>query len=137
MIVVPGERPPNFEKILRAFPGASGPGVIFAYGDKIYSPSGGVILRALLDHEAVHGRRQMGCPESWWEAYIGDHKFRYDEELYAHAAEFRAQAHGLDRNRKAKLLQSTAQRLIAPLYNYQPPRTLSVALRDLRQELGL
>lgn len=128
-------RPPNFDKILAAFPNADKPGVIFAFGNVIHNPSGGVIPQALLDHEAVHGHRQMGCPESWWRVYIGDPDFRYDEELYAHAAEFRAQAHGLDRNHKAKLLQSTASRLIAPLYNYQPPRSMNRAMTDLRQLL--
>jgi hypothetical protein len=129
-------RPPNFDLIVKAFPNATNSGVIFAHGDDIYNPSGVEIPAALLAHEAVHGRRQLGCPDSWWEAYIHDPEFRYVEELYAHVAEFKAQAsRSMDRNLRAKLLQSTAQRLVAPLYNYQPPRTLSQAMRDLRWEL--
>lgn len=141
------ERPPNFEQILAAFPDADKPGVIFAYGADIYNPSGGNISPALLAHEAVHQRRQitgegsraLGSPEMltnlWWKFYLSDPEFRYREELLAHVAEYKDQCFVGDRNFRAKLLQATALRLIAPLYNYQPPRTLAQAMRDLRWEL--
>jgi hypothetical protein len=133
------ERPPNFDQILAAFPGADASGVIFAYGDDIFSPGGADISPALLAHEAVHGRRQQGpgemSPEIWWALYIQDPKFRYREELYAHVAEYKAQAGPLDRNARARLLQVTAKRLIAPLYHYVPPHSLATAMRDLRWEL--
>jgi hypothetical protein len=32
--------------------------------------------------------------------------------------------------------EATALRLVAPLYNYQPPRTLAQAMRDLKWELN-
>lgn len=133
------ERPPNFEQILKAFPNADKPGVIFAYGDFIYNPSGVTIPEPLLAHESMHQKRQQGpgkmSPEIWWALYIEDNAFRYREELEAHVAEYKAQTHGLDRNHRAKLLMATAQRLVAPLYNYTPPRSLSAAMRDLRWEL--
>lgn len=133
------ERPPNFEQILKAFPNADRPGVIFAYGDYIYNPTGGEISGPLLAHESVHQKRQQGpgkmSPDVWWALYIEDNAFRYREELEAHVAEYKAQLHGLDRNDKHKLLMSTARRLTAPLYNYQPPRSLSQAMRDLRWEI--
>jgi hypothetical protein len=136
-------RPPNFEQILEAFPDADKPGVIFAFGTTIHNPSGGNISPALLAHEAVHGHRQITKytpPEMgiriWWNNYISDAEFRYNEELLAHVAEYRAQSSLInDRNFRSKVLQSTALRLIAPLYNYQPPRTLAQAMRDLRWEL--
>jgi hypothetical protein len=133
------ERPPNFEQILKAFPDADKPGVLFAYGDYIYSPSGAHIPEPLLQHESVHQKRQQGpgkmSPEIWWQLYIEDNAFRYREELEAHVAEYKAQLHGIDRNQKHKLLMATAVRLVAPLYNYTPPRTLSQAMRDLRWEI--
>lgn len=133
------ERPPNFEQILKAFPDAGKPGVIFAYGDFIYNPSGGAIPDALFAHESVHQQRQRGpgkiSPDIWWQLYIEDHAFRYREELLAHVAEYKAQLNGLDRNQRAKLLMATAARLVAPLYNYVPPRSLNAAARDLRWEL--
>jgi hypothetical protein len=136
MILV--ERPPNFELILKAFPNADKPGVIFAYGDHIYNPSGRPIPPALLAHEAVHCDRQMNVshgPLDWWAQYLTDPEFRYREELAAHVAEFQVQAPGIDRNSRAKLLMSTAARLCAPLYNYTPPRSLNVAMRDIKWEL--
>jgi hypothetical protein len=130
------ERPPNFEQILAAFPDADKPGVIFAFGEDVFAPSGDNIPIALLKHENVHQERQRQmAPEKWWDLYIADPEFRYLEELAAHVAEFIHQAPRLDRNQRAKLLMSTAQRLTAPLYNYSDKHTLSAAMRDLRWEL--
>jgi hypothetical protein len=130
-------RPPNFDQIHAAFPDADKPGVIFAYGEHIYNPSGKQIPEPLIAHENVHLRRQApGGEVQWWDRYLSDPEFRYIEELHAHAAEYRAQAqHWVDRNKRARLLMSTARRLIAPLYNYQPPRSLSQAMRDLKWEI--
>jgi hypothetical protein len=131
------ERPPNFDRIVKVFPFAIRPGVIFAYGFDLYNPSGIDIPDALLQHEAVHQLRQSD-PEMWWDLYLTDNTFRYREELLAHATEYRAQLNRLDdRNRRAALLLSTARRLVAPLYNYQPPRTMQQALKDLKKEIGL
>jgi hypothetical protein len=131
-----------FNRIVEVFPKASGHGVLFAFGDTIYNPSGAVIPPPLLAHEEVHGRRQTRNAgeifratqvERWWEQYLKDPEFRYDEELYAHVAEFKAQM-PYDRNLRAKLLMSTAQRLIAPLYQYGI-RSLNQAIRDLQREI--
>lgn len=134
MIIV--ERPPNFEQIRAAFPNAEKAGVMFAYDGNIYNPSGRTIPVELIAHEEVHLKRQDRItPDTWWRAYIADPEFRYNEELLAHVAEFRMQRYTNDRNFGARLLMSTALRLIAPLYNYQPPRSLQQALKDLQQEI--
>jgi hypothetical protein len=141
------DRPPNFEQIRAAFPNAGSPGVLFAHGDHIYNPSGAVVPAALIAHEEVHLNRQRSAgptpgsttqwsgPDLWWQRYIEDSEFRYNEELLAHAAEFKTQKSANDRNFGARLLMATALRLVAPLYNYQPPRTLQQALKDLQQEI--
>jgi hypothetical protein len=136
-VIIKDEYPPNFELIRSAFPNAENHGVIFAYDGRVYNPSGNTIPPALLAHEGVHLRRQAeGTADTWWHSYIRDSEFRYHEELLAHAAEFKAsRSHG-DRNAGAALLQRTAMRLIAPLYNYNPPRTLQQALKDLREEIA-
>lgn len=140
MIII--DRPPNFDQIKAAFPNASNPGVLFAYDGCIYNPSGITVPPALIAHENVHLKRQNAprtamTPDNWWTLYIHDSEFRYQEELLAHVAEMREiyQVPG-DRNAQARILMSTALRLIAPLYNYQPPRTLQEAMKDLRQEIG-
>jgi len=59
-------RPPNFEDVLKVFPEAEKPGVIFAYGDKIYAPgSKGVLRVELYAHEIVHCDRQGLFPDRW------------------------------------------------------------------------
>lgn len=138
--------PPNFDKILAVFPKADQPGIIFAYDGKIYDPSGSGVPPALIAHETVHLERQKTLgpgpgavtqwsgPDVWWDQYLRDDEFRYNEELLAHAAEFKMHRHE-DRNASASLLMRTALRLTAPLYNYQPPRTLKQALADLQKEI--
>lgn len=129
------ERPPNFKRIHAAFPEANKKGVLFAYGEDVYNPWGIVIPPALLAHEYRHCARQWQAdPEAWWEKYITDGEFRYEEELIAHVEEYIVQAKGMkDRNARARLEMNTAARLIAPLYNYQPPRSLSQAVRDIHK----
>jgi hypothetical protein len=131
------QRPPNFEQIKAAFPKAEDPGVLFAYDGHIYNPSGAAIPPALIAHEEVHLREQRHVGANyWWEKYLTDSEFRYNEELLAHAAEFKTQRSGNDRNFGAALLMRTALRLVAPLYNYQPPRTVQQALKDLQREIA-
>ena len=137
MIIV--DRPPNFEQIKAAFPKAESDGVIFAFDGAIYNPSGKPIPPALIAHEEVHLTRQRRHmfmpPNSWWDYYLRDSEFRYNEELLAHAAEFKMQR-VTDRNFVARLLMSTAMRLVAPLYNYTPPVSLQQAMNDLRREIA-
>jgi hypothetical protein len=131
------DRPPNFEQIKIVFPKAENPGILFAYDGCIYNPSGIVVPPALIAHEEVHLHRQRDAgPNIWWSHYLDDSEFRYNEELLAHVAEFRMQIISGDRNFGARLMTHTALRLVAPLYNYQPPRTLQQAMKDLRQEIG-
>jgi hypothetical protein len=141
------ERPPNFEQIKVAFPKAEGSGVLFAFDGNIYNPSGIVIPPALIAHEQVHLDRQRALapradsttqwsgPDLWWQRYFEDCEFRYNEELLAHVAEFQMQR-TRDRNFVARLMVHTALRLIAPLYNYIPPRNLQEAMRDLRRGIS-
>jgi hypothetical protein len=130
------DRPPNFERIQAAFPKSVNPGVMFAYDGNIYNPSGASIPPALIAHEEVHLKRQtMHGAGIWWDHYLRDSEFRYNEELLAHVAEFKMQRCS-DRNFVARLMVSTALRLVAPLYNYTPPVSLQRAIRDLKVELA-
>ena len=126
------ETPPNFRAIVTAFPHAARPGVLFAYGEHIYNPSGVHIPRVLMVHEVKHLARQFQASDAWWDRYIADPEFRYSEELIAHAAELRAGLRATkDRNARYRLLRTTAWRLIADLYNYDPPRLYKQAMADL------
>ncbi len=116
--VIYGERPPNFDKIMAVFPLAGNPGVIFAYGDKIYVPSGKEIPPEILAHERVHCERQLKIGvEAWWNFYLLDPKFRYEEELLAHKVEYTF-LRGLypGQARKQSILNHVAGKLSAKLY---------------------
>lgn len=114
------EQPPMIDAIAAAFPAARKPGTIFSWGAKLYNPSGVAISPALKAHEAVHGQRQGNTDDevrAWWERYIEDAAFRFDEELIAHRAEYRALcASTKDRNARARGLHVMAARLASPLY---------------------
>lgn len=132
------ERPPNFDAIVAVFPGAAREGILFAYGEDIFNPSNVSIPSWLAAHEYKHCARQfLVGAEHWWKMYLEDQDYRYNEELLAHQAEFREALKHVknDRNERYKLFDRTARRLIAPLYNYQPPVRLREALNDIQRTL--
>ena len=110
-------RPPNYEAIVALFPGAAHPGVLFAYGNCIYTPGGRRPTPALQAHERVHCERQGDCPEPWWDRYLVDPSFRLEEELLAHRAEYRAYCvRHPNRAKQARMIDWIAEKLAAPLY---------------------
>ncbi len=111
-------RPPNFEAILAVFPGAAEPGVMFAYGDTIFSPSSAYIPPQLIAHEEVHEEQQRAeGPEVWWAEYLVSPEFRYHMELRAHIVEYHDFIkHTRSRPRQREYLAAVAKRLSSPLY---------------------
>lgn len=110
--------PPNYAEILKAIPNAQRAGVIFAYHPDIYVPSGNQLSNSLLQHETVHLMRQeiVGV-EKWWEQYLADPEFRYQEELLAHATEYDVLLGGSsNRNSRRAALKRVASRLAGSLY---------------------
>lgn len=119
--------PPNIDAIDAVF-GTRGQAVLYAHGDTIYNPQGAPIPDFLQAHELIHMLQQAqteGGPDAWWTQYLADQEFRYNQELYAHRAEFQVQARRVkDRNAREKLLMRTAARLVAPLYKYSGKKLL-------------
>jgi hypothetical protein len=111
-------------------------GVIFTYGERIYNPHGVEVHPALMAHERVHSRRQLatdGGPDAWWERYLIDDAYRFDEEAVAHRAEYLAfcsREH--DPKRRAQALSVIAGRLASPLYG-----RIATPHRARRAVLGL
>lgn len=116
--IIYGQFPPNINEICAAIPQARRPGVIFAYGDKIFVPSGNDLEYHLKVHEAVHCIRQKELGVVfWWEKYLTDLRFRYHEELMAHRAEYDSRIKGSpNRNQRRAALKMVAMRLASPLY---------------------
>ena len=128
--------PPNIEKILQVFPAARKTGVIFAYGDVVFTPSGEELPPELIVHEEVHCKRQLQYPggvEAWWDRYLTDASFRYIEELLAHRAEYRVLIQrAVNRNDRRACLNHVAKRLSSPLYGRVV--TLDKAKKDITDE---
>lgn len=130
--------PPIFPEIVAAFPGAAGYGVLFAWGDTIYNPSGVRIPEELFAHEGVHAQRQNGDPEKWWRRYMTDPAFRLAEEIPAHIEELRfaAMRPGSNRKYRKAYLDHVARRLSGPLYGKMITRDKAEALlrRSLKED---
>lgn len=114
--------PPNFAKIAAAFPVKGVPGIIYAYGDRIYAPGAkGDLPSWILAHEEVHGRQQQSGDgwdvPKWWERYIVSPQFRLEQEIPAHRAEWQAYSRimGWTAN-PTSYLDRIADRLSGPLY---------------------
>jgi len=112
--------PPNIEEIAASLPGALTPGVIFCYGDTIYNPFNVRISTHLRAHEAVHSSRQGKTDEeirAWWRKYVFDAKFRLEEEVPAHQAEYASfRRQEKDAQLRFQFLITLAKRLSGLMY---------------------
>jgi hypothetical protein len=110
--------PPNILAIAEALPEAREKGVIFTYGPTIYAPGGVKLDPPLLAHEQVHCDQQAHWGvDTWWASYIANPKFRLQEELAAHRAEYKVFCRSAaDRNERSRYLAHIAYRLSGPLY---------------------
>lgn len=107
--------PPMIEAIDAAF-NVKGKPILFAWGDTIYNPMGVRIAPDLMPHEAVHGARQGRDVVAWWERYIEDPKFRFDEELPAHVAQYRWCLQNTPAAHHRMALIRISQAIASPLY---------------------
>lgn len=110
--------PPNYAQILSVFPSAQRRGVIFSYYPNIHCPGAKTLPAELIAHEEVHLHRQkMAGVERWWEEYLRNPAFRYQEELIAHQVEYRhLMANAPSRTVRRMALKHTAARLASGLY---------------------
>lgn len=116
------EKPPNWERISKAFNVEWGGNLVVAYGDTVYHTK--ELHPSVLVHEAVHITRQKD-PVQWWENYIRDSKFRFGEELLAYREQYKyLKDTTQDRNKLAGLLFNLAKDLSGPMYS------LPISLQD-------
>lgn len=123
MVILP-TRPPNFDKIAKAFPVVlTQKGIVYTYGGAIFNPDDCPIDEPLGLHEATHSLQQdkFGSgsrgPERWWKQYLKDPKFRLEQELEAYRNQYRRYCElNLDRNRRARFLNRIALDLASPQY---------------------
>lgn len=112
--------PPNFKAIATRFPVKGKPGILYAYGNTLYNPSGVPVEPWIKAHEAIHMSRQEAYGvDRWWNDYINNDQMRLYEELLAHRAEYLSYEEWFPNNPKrlAKYLETVlVPRLSSPLY---------------------
>ena len=111
--------PPIYDRIAEQFPAIRGQkGIVYAFGEVIFNPDGVAIPPQILAHEAVHCERQKERgAAAWWESYLADQGFRFEEELAAHRAEYRHVCTTVkDGNKRNQELFRIAGRLASPMY---------------------
>ena len=109
--------PPNYKEIEAKF--TVGPKTIFAWGDKIYNPSGTRITKDLLAHEEVHMKQQAGEPEKWWKRYLDDSEFRLDQEAKAYGRQYQyICSTNRNSNFRFQVLMGLSLYLAGPMYGY-------------------
>lgn len=107
--------PPNIEDIRKVFPLTGRE--IFTWGNTIYNSSDEHISNQLAAHEYVHCIQQGNDKEGWWKRYLIDTKFRFNQELEAHKAEYKEFCRPRpSRLRKRVCLKLMARRLSSPMY---------------------
>lgn len=125
------EYPPNIDAIVKRFPQATKPGVVFAWGGIIYNPTNIVIEPWIAAHEGVHMEQQRalaGGPKVWWDRYLADKNFCLEQELPAHIAEYdQFCVSNPQRNARRLGRAYIAGRLAGPLYDYMIPTAQAVA----------
>ena len=128
------EHPPNFEAILAVFPRAKAKSVVFTYGDILYAPRGIELPQAILAHEVVHSLQQGKDPEAWWVQYLTNKRFRFEQELEAHRAEYLAYK---DFNRETRQMQLDliAGKLSSALYKHMVKKSVAKLLISGKIEL--
>lgn len=119
--------PPNFSDIAAHFPVKGHTGILYAFGELLYNPSGYNLMPWLIDHEEVHGKRQLSTylcdspsPDSvlrWWRRYMNNPRFRLNEEILAHQAEWKSYLkHTSNKTQQQFYLAQMVERLSGPLY---------------------
>lgn len=109
------DHPPIFDEINAAFD-LRGKKVIFAWGATIFNPNGAVVSPDLVAHEKIHCMRQGNDIEGWWRRYIDEARFRLDEEIPAHCAEYQHLYENGNRQQRRQALKIVSKKLAAPLY---------------------
>ena len=116
-VLIVNEKPPVWDRICEAF-GMTPKNVIFAYGDRIYNPGGGVLPDFLIEHEKVHFKQQAGEVAVWWDKYLSDPQFRLEQEIEAYAHQYNEMCKlTKDRNEHAKMLWGLSISLSSSIYN--------------------
>lgn len=115
--------PPNHAQIVDVLHPSGN--YVFTYGDTIYSPTTEILPPDIMVHEQVHMQQQTKdegwfkreSPRKWWDKYLLDGRFRFQEELEAYQMQWRfVQRSVKDREMAHKMLVQMARDLSSANY---------------------
>jgi hypothetical protein len=107
--------PPNILEIRKVFKIIKD--TVFTYGDTIYAPGIAFELpQHLIVHEQTHSERQGITPGLWWEKYLQDTRFRFEQELEAYRAQYQYFKSNTGRQQYRKFARTLAKDLSSPMY---------------------
>lgn len=110
--------PPNYIAITKAFNIKGKTGIVFTYGDTLYVPGGPdvEIDKHLMRHEETHTRQQepIGA-DVWWQEYLKDEVFRFEQELEAYRNQYRSMGQ-LSLEQRLRYLDHIASDLSGAMY---------------------
>lgn len=110
--------PPIIDKIKEKF--TIHDTTVYTWGDTIFTPAGVIINDHVMIHEEIHEwqQRRIGSPEAWWERYLADPAFRFQQELEAYQAQYKFFMKHHDRNKVFFFLHGIAGDLSGELYGH-------------------
>ena len=114
-----GTYPPNIIKISAVLPAAiNDTSIVYTYDGKIYTPGNLYLPNDLVHHEMVHMRQQGDDPDGWWDSYLEDVEFRFDQELEAYTAqwEYIKNDPSFNRERRRAFKTFIAESISSPMY---------------------
>lgn len=116
-MIIKNEFPPNYAAIVDKFPFVKKlKTVVFCYGDVLYNPYNGPIQEHLLVHERTHTKQQGNDIEGWWNKYLNDSAFRFQQELEAYRNQYEYFASHNDRDTRRWFLKMIATDLSSAMY---------------------
>lgn len=109
--------PPNYETICKHFKIKNMLGIVFTYGDTLYSPHSKDIDAHLMTHEMVHEKQQAAIGvEAWWAKYYENSEFRLQQELEAYRQQYQFIREHHNREFRKRVLKQISADLAGPIY---------------------
>lgn len=111
-------KPPIYDSLVRAGLEPTEK-TVFTYGDSLYIQDidEKEITPLLIAHEEVHTKQQGHDIDFWWDKYVSNPQFRYEQELEAYATQYKKIIEiGVKDNIKKWFLNIFARDLASPVY---------------------
>lgn len=107
--------PPIYQRAKKQFGVTWDMGVIFTYGDQIYSKND--INEFKMVHEKVHIKQQEKIGKDiWWDKYFADKEFRLSQELEAYKAEAKEIQKVPNRRIRFQMIEQIARDISSKFY---------------------